>query len=563
MRANRTGFGLIAGSSAARGHRWGALALCLPLLVGIAPPPLHAAQATDEDMPAARDVAPVDRGDMPAKARRQQAASKTAATAAVQGAFGPVFGWNIIPIHMVLMPDGRMLAFGSNPKGSNTGNLYYSVWDPRLGTGADAFTLLPASIATDVFCAATAILPFSGEVLIGGGTRVVAGQRGYGNNATSLFTPSTNLMTSLTPMAYPRWYATLVTLADGNQVILGGRIDKTYPGPGAGGGATGRDTVAAYASTPERFDAGTRSWSVMGSAVSDKAYGSLAQSWYYPQAWVAPDARVFVLAHAGQTFDLAPATGALTQFGVSAAAADQRLSSVMYQPGRILSIRNRLQVVTIDINGAKPVITPTSPISRHRLYGNATVLADGKVFVNGGSSTGNLIDGNEHYDAEIWDPATGAWTPGPTAAKPRLYHSNALLMPDGTVVTGGGGAPGPVTNLNAEVYSPAYLFNADGSLAARPHIDAAPAVLGWGQSFAITVTSATPVSRVTLLRSGTATHGFNTSQRFFDLPFTRSGANIALSTPATAALAPPGYYLLFAFDGNGVPSPAQMIRLAP
>ena len=61
------------------------------------------------------------------------------------------------------------------------------------------------------------------------------------------------------------------------------------------------------------------------------------------------------------------------------------------------------------------------------------------------------------YQVEIWDPATGHWTAGASAAVPRLYHSNALLLTDATVLTGGGGAPGPLANLNAEIYYPPYL----------------------------------------------------------------------------------------------------------
>ena len=77
-----------------------------------------------------------------------------------------------------------------------------------------------------------------------------------------------------------------------------------------------------------------------------------------------------------------------------------------------------------------------------------------KVLVTGGSAVANQLTGVA-YAATIWNPATGQWTLGASAVKPRLYHSTALLLPDGSVLTAGGGAPGPVKNLNAEIYYPA------------------------------------------------------------------------------------------------------------
>ena len=64
------------------------------------------------------------------------------------------------------------------------------------------------------------------------------------------------------------------------------------------------------------------------------------------------------------------------------------------------------------------------------------------------------------HTADIWNPATGAWTRGAAAQQARLYHSNAVLMPDASVLVMGGGAPGPQNNTNVEVYYPPYLFAA-------------------------------------------------------------------------------------------------------
>lgn len=215
--------------------------------------------------------------------------------------------------------------------------------------------------------------------------------------------------------------------------------------------------------------------------------------------------------------------------------------------------------MTIDINGAKPTVKPSGALDQVRFWANATVMADGKVLVTGGSATVNeLVDAD--YTSEIWDPATGAWTPGAVAAKPRLYHSIALLLPDATVLTGGGGAPGPVNELNSEIYYPPYLYKRDGSgrPAPRPTLAGAPSKVAVGRTVTATVGDADVIGRVAFLRAGSVTHSTNIDQRFFDLPFTQAGATVSVPLPADDKVMAPGYYMMFVFQ-HGAPSVAKII----
>jgi hypothetical protein len=136
----------------------------------------------------------------------------------------------------------------------------------------------------------------------------------------------------------------------------------------------------------------------------------------------------------------------------------------------------------------------------------------------------------------------------------------ALLLPDASVLVGGGGAPGPLMNLNAEIYYPPYLFTSSGALAPRPSIDSAPAALDIGRSFTMNVTAST-VSRVTLVKTGAVTHSFNMDQRFLELPFTAVDGTLSVQAPGRASDATPGYYLLFFIDGDGVPSIGRIVRV--
>jgi hypothetical protein len=477
----------------------------------------------------------------------------------VLGQFGPPFAWPIVPVHTVLLPDGRVLSYGNQMPELDAPLLNYSVWDPAMGTGPDAMQLLANATETDLFCAGQALLP-GGDVLIVGGDRAYNGQRNFANPDVNRFFPATNaLERQAAAMALRRWYATVVTDQRGDAVVLGGRDDRAGPS-----GIDGPATDDTFSATPEVYQSGV-GWRMLSSATSDPAYGANASNWYYPRAWVAPDGRINVVTVNGALYALDvlgnAGAGALSRIPGTLPVGSARLPSVMYSPGKVLSVRNDAAAWTVDFNGAKPLLQTSGSLSGHRLYANATALADGTVWVNGGSSSGNSLKG-AFYASERWDPATGVWTPTAKAAKSRLYHSIAMLMPDATVLTAGGGLPGPVANLNAEIYYPPYLFKADGAHRAdRPVIASAPTRLGWQQAFDVTLATQTTVGQVSLVRFGAVTHGFANDQRFLSLPFTQTGTVLSLNSPDSPVVAPPGFYLLFVLDAQAVPSVAKVIRL--
>ena len=205
--------------------------------------------------------------------------------------------------------------------------------------------------------------------------------------------------------------------------------------------------------------------------------------------------------------------------------------------------------------------------AQNRAWSNLTDLADGTVLLTGGSNglgpsgMGNVA--TETNNAEIWNPATNQWTNDASAAIGRFYHSNTLLLPDGTVLSTGGGAPGPLTNLNAEIYTPGYLLNADGSLRTdRPVITSAPTMLQQGQTFTITLDNADVIQKLELIKFGNATHSFDAEQRAFSLAFTHVDANtLQVTIPANANVITDGYWLLFANNTNGTPSVAATIKI--
>jgi hypothetical protein len=199
---------------------------------------------------------------------------------------------------------------------------------------------------------------------------------------------------------------------------------------------------------------------------------------------------------------------------------------------------------------------------------NLTVLADGTVLATGGNSSGaSLVDLNAGvYPAEQWNPASGQWRTLAAMQVTRQYHSTALLLPDGRVLSAGGGICGTCDQVgylakNAEIFSPPYLFQADGTLAPRPTIDAAPATTTYGASMEITTASPASIRKVALVRLGSVTHSDNMEQRYIPLAFTAGATSLTATIPANVNVAPPGVYMLFIIDANGVPSVARMVRL--
>src|SRR4029077_17292617 len=180
-------------------------------------------------------------------------------------------------------------------------------------------------------------------------------------------------------------------------------------------------------------------------------------------------------------------------------------------------------------------------------------LADGTVLVTGGSrgtEDPNTTPSNPAYARELWEPATRTWTQMASLTKIRSYHSIALLLPDGRVLSAGGVFGGG----SAEIYSPPYLFR--GS---RPPLTSAPARITYGQSFFVGTPDATSISQVTFIALGSVTHGFNMGQHMSRLLFSQATGGLNVTAPSTPNTSPPGYYMLFILNsnGSGVPSVAR------
>jgi hypothetical protein len=450
------------------------------------------------------------------------------------GAWSAPITWPALAIHASLLPNGKVLTWGQR-------NSQPEIWTPPATVGASG-TFVSTPEPADLFCSGHTFLP-DGRILVAGGH---SGTVGLGIRNSAIFDFATGSFTSGPVMENGRWYPTNTALASGEVLTL-----------------SGGDTAQQRNLIPEVYQS-NGTWRVLSTA-------SLYLP-YYPMAFVAPAGNVFVAGPSQTTYFLDPSgTGHWTGGPTSLFGVRDYGSAVMYDVGKIFMVGGGAPTATaevIDISAGSGTWRYVASMAVSRRQSNATILADGKVLVTGGTNaTGfnNSPSNTAVLAAELWDPATEQWKTLARATHYRLYHSTALLLQDGRVLTAGSGAPaatGLTDDLTGEIFTPPYLFNADGTLAARPTITAAPMSVAYNQGFSVQLSAPTTVSKVTWISLGSVTHSYNENQRAMRLTFTGSGtAAISVTAPARAALAPPGYYLLFIVDGRGVPSVAKIVRI--
>jgi YVTN family beta-propeller protein len=453
----------------------------------------------------------------------------------VNGTWSAVNSWPLIPLHAVMMPDGRVLTYGTKADGTQTGYFIYDVWDPSAPAGTQHVTSQNTT-GTDIFCSSQVVLPGGGGVFIAGGDNWTgSGTTNTGNNNSNVFNYGNNTLTRYNSMNRQRWYSSTTVLLNG----------ETYTQGGSGG--TDR---------PEIRDVNGVFRLLQNADTSSLVF-------MYPHNFIAPDGRIFGIDGNGAMYYVnTSGTGSVTNVGQLSGPTGTDSSAAMFRPGRIIQFggnSNGARVIDIT-GGGVPVVTNTANLSTQRRLVTATILADGKVLATGGSAVNNELTG-VNYSAEIWDPSTGLWVRGANEVLARLYHSTALLLPDATVLVAGGGAPGPQNNTNMEIYYPPYLYDASGALASRPSMTSAPTFIDIGTTFAVGLASAQNIGRVVMIRTGSVTHSWNMEQRFVELTFQQNGNQLVAQAPTHAADAPPGFYLLFVINAAGTPSIARIARV--
>ncbi|HSW17599.1 MAG TPA: galactose oxidase-like domain-containing protein [Ramlibacter sp.] len=426
----------------------------------------------------------------------------------------------ISSVHNVYLPNGKIMLFG---RFHNQG-----LWDPVT----QAVSALP-NPGYDLFCAGHGYLA-DGRVLVPGGHR--ADFVGLAN--ASVYDPRTNSWTATPDMNAGRWYPTVTTLPNGDALVTSGTIDSEMN----------------MNPLPQVYQAATNSWRNLTSALLTQPM--------YPMMFVAPNGRVVDVGPSTTTRSL-DTSGAGNWTFVAERNHGWRDygTAAMYAEGKILVAGGgdppQASVEVIDLNAATPSWRTVQSMSIARRHLNSTILPDGTVLVTGGSSGAGHNNANAPVlSAQLWNPATETWTTLSSGTVPRLYHSAALLLPDGRVVVMGGERNADDVERGIEFFSPPYLFKG-----ARPAMSGVPTQVAYGQRFTVQSAQAARIAKVTLIRLSAVTHAFNMDQRFNVLPFTPGTGALDITAPANANLAPPGFYMLFLVDANGAPSVGAIVRI--
>jgi hypothetical protein len=454
------------------------------------------------------------------------------------GQWGPVQTWPIEPLSDTLLPSGKVIAWDGWQQPQPT----------VIGDPTSPSTLTTVNAPDSIFCDGGASLPDGRLLVVGGWGGLTTGNLGLAD--TNIFDPATNTWTRVADMHTPRWYPSLTELADGRYVAVSGNSTNS----------------SVWADTPEVYDPATNAWTLLTGVSTPQVHED-----EYPFSYLVPSGKVFTIGPDEDNSFLLDAN-AQTWTPTGGASGIHNGSSVMYRPGKILYTGGGVNInaagpafntaATIDLTGANPTWQQIAPMNQARVYHTLTMLADGTVLASGGEdNTDQGIVTTGVLPGEIWNPATGVWTPVAAMGTARNYHSTALLMPDGRVLVGGGGHSFGLSTTgqySAQFYSPPYL-----SAGPRPTITNAPASATYGGAIAVSTPDAASIRSVNLVSLGADTHQLDMNQHFVPLSFSANGSGVTVTAPSGSALAPPGYYMLFLVNDKGVPSTAAMIRILP
>ncbi|CAG9181955.1 RICIN domain-containing protein [Cupriavidus pampae] len=456
----------------------------------------------------------------------------------------------LVPAAAANLPNGRILVWSAYDRfnfGGNSGQTYTAIFNPANGTSTEK---LVTNTQHDMFCPGTANLP-DGRILVNGGSS---------DSKTSIYNPTTNAWTAGANMVRGRGYQGAVTLSNGGVFTVGGSWSGNI---GDKDGETWQPTTGWQLNSAIWDD-----YILTGDA------GGIYRSDNHAWLFAVSNGRVF---HAGPSKQMnwmdTTGAGGVTSAGTRAADGDaMNGNAVLYDIGRIFTVGGApdyensnatANAHVIDIRTTTPVVRKVASMSYARAFHNSVVLPNGQIVVVGGQAWPvTFSDDGAVLVAELWDPATEKFSRLASMVTPRTYHSVALLLPDGRVLSGGGGLCGSCTtnHPNVEILTPPYLLKADGTAATRPTITAAPADAYLGTTIVVNATAG--MQSFSLVRLSSVTHSVNNEQRRVPLNFTvGTSGEYQLQIPADPGVAVPGYYMLFAMNAAGVPSVAATVRV--
>ena len=457
------------------------------------------------------------------------------------------------PVHAALLRTGKIFfvsGSGNDPSNEICPNCS-AVLNLSTGTFTQPATPIdPANgFVFDLFCGGHSFLA-DGRLLFAGGT--LQYDPFHGEFHSFFFNPSTEQWTIAPQMAAGRWYPTLVTLRTGRVLAVSGLNEYGQV----------EDVPSIYSDS-----AGTWTYFSNNSPTLFPLYAHLfllsSGNLFYSGAYFdnnqgATPRIITIPSTFAQAITEKAVPGLQAQNSGNQAASvllptaqDQKVMIMGGGGGGVAT--NRVNVV--DLTAANPVYITAPSLTYARMHHSAVLLPDRTVLVCNGS-TNEESENQSRLPVEIYNPATNTWAIGATPNVPRVYHSVAVLLPDGSVLTAGGNPARTFEERRIEIYRPDYMTQP------RPAIGSASTKVGYGGTITIPTAQAASIRWVSLIKPMATTHGLDTEQRVVDVPIaSRTSTSLTATVTTNRNLAPPGYYMLFITDQNNVPSVAKWIRL--
>jgi galactose oxidase len=488
----------------------------------------------------------------------------------VYGEWAPKFDLGNVAIHLHLLPTGKVLYWGrrsqpvNNMKFTSLNEHKTHVYILDVNTLESKRTakdpINEDGLPVNLFCAGHTFQP-DGTLLVVGGHVL----DGFGEDQTCVYDPFKDTWTAKPMMVAGRWYPSAITLSDGRSLIVSGSSQDVQ--------------TPVINLVSQIWDAHRDTWGIVQTPEID--IFSL-----YPRLYHVPDGRIFMAGPLARSrfLDL-NANGGHGAWSpdktspVRNAGQREYAASAMYDSGKILyvsggggdQVEPTKAAEVIDLNDSSPQWTSAKNIGKGRRHAFATTLPDGTVLVTGGTQGKGFNDlqiGAPVHEPELWDPVKDEWSMMAPEDDDRCYHHTALLLPDGRVLSAGGGeyAPdnGKIPNhpkdtlITAQIFSPPYLFKGE-----RPTVSNPPYDVSYAQEFKVTVGQHDVIGKVSWARIGSVTHTHNMNQSFQFLNYTTNGTEITIEAPKNHYLTPPGHYMLFLISKEGVPAIAPIVLLKP
>jgi|UPI000581A940 hypothetical protein len=467
------------------------------------------------------------------------------------------YAMSLVAVAAANLDDGRILAWSAWSRtdyARSVGKTFISIFDPSTNESTEGEI---TNTNHDMFCPGTATLG-DGRIMITGGSSAAS---------VTFFDPSANNWYRGPPMNIPRGYHSMTVLGDGSVFTLGGSW--------SGG---------------RRGNRGGEVWSPSGgwvlktnilipgsSTLLTNDRGGIFRSDNHMWLFTAPNGKVF---HAGPSqrmhwIDIA-GEGEISDSLLRGNDNDaMNGNAVMFDIGKIFTVGGApnyeygdnegtklAHVIDINAGEGSETVERVGDMAFARTLANSVGLPSGEVIVVGGQTRVFLFTDREAvFAAEIWSPITGQFTTLAEMKIPRTYHSVAILMKDGRVWAAGGGLCGncPTNHQDAEILTPPYLLNGDGSLKTRPVIESSPSRIVPGETITVSVDRSGSHNFV-LMRISAVTHSVNNDQRRIPLTIVGGDNNsFQLIAPDNYNVTVPGTYFLFAMNADGVPSVGKTI----